>query len=141
MVEIAKPLPVPDRWSEGFWFVAGRHVLALQRCESCGRIAHPPVVVCPACLSTDPAFSFVAVTGRGRLATWTIMRDAFLPGFRDDVPWVIGEAELDGTDGVRLVARMAEGPDVPFAIDAAVEVGFEDVAPGVALPVLRMVAP
>jgi hypothetical protein len=137
--EIAKPLPVPDRLSEGFWSAAARHVLALQSCGSCGRIAHPPVVLCPACLSLDARFSDVVVSGRGRLKTWTVMRDAFLPGFRGDVPWVIGETELEDTGGVRLLARVAADPDTAFAIDDPVTTDFEDVAPGIALPVFRLV--
>jgi len=140
MVEIAKPLPLPDARSEGFWSAAARHVLALQRCDSCGRIAHPPVVLCPACFSADARFTFVPVSGHGRLKTWTIMRDAFLPGFRPDIPWVVAEAELDDAGGVRLVARLADGADAALVIDAPVETVFEDVAPGVALPLLRLAA-
>jgi uncharacterized OB-fold protein len=138
MVEIAKPLPLPDQGTEPFWTAAARHVLTVQRCESCGRLAHPPVVVCPGCLSPTPEFSFVPVSGRGRLATWTIMRDAFLPGFKADIPWVIGEAELDDAPGVRMIARMADGPDAPFTIGAAVTVEFDDVADGVALPLFKL---
>lgn len=135
---IPKPIPVPDQRSEGFWSAASEHVLALQRCDSCGRIAHPPVVVCPACLSVEAAFTFVPVDGRGRLATWTIMRDAFLPGFKADIPWIIAEAELDDPAGVRLLARLQAGAETPLSLGQAVEVGFEDVAPGVALPVFRL---
>ena len=134
-----KPLPVPDERSAGFWDAAARHVLALQRCDSCGRIAHPPVVVCPACLSIDAAFTFVPVGGHGRLATWTIMRDTFLPGFKGDVPWVIAEAELDDAPGVRLLARLLADPDTPLALGRALETVFEDVAPGVALPAFRLI--
>jgi len=136
---MAKPLPVPDLLSEGFWSAAARHILALQRCDSCGRIAHPPVVICPACHSGEARFTFVPVSGRGRLKTWTIMRDAFLPAFRQDIPWVIGEAELDDAQGVRLLARVAAEPDTALTIGTPVETVFEDVAPDVALPVFRLV--
>jgi uncharacterized OB-fold protein len=140
MVDIPKPLPLPDPGSEGFWTAAARHVLAIQRCESCGRLAHPPVVVCPACRSPRAEFSFVPVSGQGRLATWTIMRDAFLPGFRNEIPWAIGEAELDDAPGLRLIARLVDGADAPFAIGAPVTVVFEDVSDTVSLPLLKLVA-
>lgn len=136
---VAKPLPVPDERSEGFWQAAAKHVLAIQRCDACGHMAHPPAVVCPACLSLEARFTFTPVPPRGRLRTWTVMRDAFLPGFRGDIPWAIGDAELDGTGGVRLIARLAENAGTAFTLGAAVEVVFEDVAAGVALPVLRLV--
>jgi uncharacterized OB-fold protein len=138
MTEIPKPLPRPDPVSEGFWAAAAEHVLAVQCCDSCGRLAHPPVVVCPACLSPAARFTFVPVSGRGRLRTWTIMRDAFLPGFRADVPWVIGEAELDEAPGVRLLARLLDDADAPLRIGAPVTVSFVDVAEGVALPALKL---
>ena len=138
MTEMTKPLPVPDPRSAGFWSAAARHVLALQRCDSCGRIAHPPVVICPACLSDEARFTFVPISGRGRLRTWTVMRDAFLPAFRQEIPWVIGEAELDDARGVRLLARVAAPADTSFTLGTPIETVFEDVAPGVALPVFRL---
>ncbi len=137
-MEVTKPLPLPDSRSAPFWSAAASHVLAIQQCDRCGRFAHPPVSICPACLSVDASFSFSPVSGRGRLRTWTIMRDAFLPAFRPDVPWAIGEAELDDAPGVRLVARMVDDADAPFALDAPVETLFRDVAPGVALPVFAL---
>jgi uncharacterized OB-fold protein len=136
---IPKPLPAPDDRSEGFWRAAAEHVLALQRCDSCGRIAHPPVVVCPGCLSVEPSFTFVPVDGRGRLATWTVMRDAFLPGFKGDIPWIIAEAVLDDPAGVRILGRLQADPDTPLALGLLLETVFEDVAPGIALPVWRLV--
>ncbi|HLG67429.1 MAG TPA: OB-fold domain-containing protein [Acidimicrobiales bacterium] len=138
MGPLVKPLPSPDARTAPFWAAAARHVLALQRCDACGRFAHPPVIVCPSCHSGLASFSFVPVSGFGVLRTWTIMRDAFLPAFRADVPWVIGEAELDGAPGVRLLARMADPPDAPLRYGAPVETQFEDLAPGVAIPVLAL---
>jgi hypothetical protein len=67
------------------------------------------------------------------------MRDAFLPGFRGDIPWIIAEAELDDPAGVRILARLQADPDTPLALGLPVDTGFEDVAPGIALPVLRLV--
>ena len=137
-VRVQKPVPRPDQRSEPFWSAASSHQLVVQQCDNCGRLALPPVVVCPACLSPEAAFTFVPVSGRGTLRTWIIMRDAFLPGFRDDIPWVIGEAELDDAPGVRLLARMADGPDAPLRIGARVVTRFADVSDGVALPVLAL---
>jgi uncharacterized protein len=137
--EIPKPLPVPDQTSAGFWEAAASHVLAIQRCDACGHLAHPPVVICPSCMSVDTGFSFTPVGAEGRLATWTIMRDAFLPGFKADIPWVIAEVELDGAPGVRLLARLDVEADEDLTIGQAVRTDFVDVAPGVALPVFRLV--
>ena len=139
MVEMPKPLPLPDPGSEGFWTAATRHVLAVQRCESSGRLGARTGRGVPCMPVAARQFSFVPVSGHGRLATWTIMRDAFLPGFRNDIPWAIGEAELDAP-GVRLIARMVDGADAPFTIGAPVTVVFDDVSDGVSLPLLKLVA-
>ena len=139
MTDIPKPVPIPDRESEGFWSAAAHHTLALQQCNFCGRLAHPPVVICPGCLSTSPDFTFVPVRTRGRIKTWTIMRDAFLPGFKADVPWVIAEAELDEAPGVRMVARLLDGPDSDLRREAEVEFVFEDLSADISLPVMKLV--
>jgi uncharacterized protein len=137
--ETPKPLPVPDSISRGFWEAAASHVLAIQRCDACGHLAQPPVVVCASCMSVETGFTYAPVDGRGCLATWTIMRDAFLPGFKADIPWVIAEVELDDAPGVRLLARLDAGADEDLKIGLPVRTDFVDVAPGVALPVFRLV--
>jgi len=135
-----KPLPRPDEVSQGYWDAAARRELAIQRCDHCGWFNHPPDVVCAQCMSPDPSFSFVRVSGRGRIRSWTIMRDAFLPGFRDDVPWVVVDVELEEQAGLTVISRLADGPDANLALGAAVRVVFRDVAPGIALPEFELVA-
>ena len=103
-----KPLPAPDPTSAGYWEAAARGELALPRCSVCARIALPPTIVCPTCGSTDPRCEFVAVDGSGAIRSWTVVRDAFLPGFADDVPYVLVDVELDVAAGAphdRTVGR------------------------------------
>jgi uncharacterized protein len=128
-----KPVPVPDEESEGFWRAAGEHVLAIRRCTECGYYAYPPTVICHSCLSTARSFAYEPVSGRGKVMTWSVMHQAFLPGFRDDVPYVVVDVELDEQPGLRLVGRLA-GPSEGLAIGAPVEVTFEDVGAGMAVP-------
>jgi uncharacterized protein len=82
---------------------------------------------------------FEAVTGRGRLRTWTVIRSAFLPAFHDEVPWVIADVEFDDSGGVRMVARLIDGPESQLTCGAPVVTTFEDVAPGVTLPRFKLV--
>ena len=130
---------MPDELSEGFWRAAAAHVLAIQRCVHCERYSHPPVRVCPGCLSTPPAFCFDPVSGRGTIRTWTIMRDAFLPSFRDDVPYAVADVELPEQHDLRIIGLMVDGADAPYEIGAQVEVVFEDIADGAAVPHFRLV--
>lgn len=131
-------MPVPDAVSEGFWRAAARHELVIQRCTACGWYVHPPDMICANCLSPERSFEFSPVSGRGRLRSWTVMHDAFLPGFRPDVPYVVADVELDEQPGLRLIAVLVDGPDAALALGAPVEVVFEDVAEGVAVPHFRL---
>jgi hypothetical protein len=133
-----KPHPVPDTRSAGYWEAAARHELALARCAHCGHLSHPPDVVCPSCLHTDPGFTFVAVDGRGTVRSWTVVRDSFLPGFAPDVPFVLVDVELDAQADLRLIGRLVDGPDVPLHIGDRVITVFDDLAEGVAVPAFAL---
>jgi hypothetical protein len=134
----AKPVPVPDEQSAAFWAAAANHVLALARCAHCGTYVHPPGVVCPGCLSTDGQFAFVPVSGRGTVRSWTVLRDSFLPGFRDDVPFVLVDVELDEQAELRLIGRLVDGPEAPLRIGDRVTTVFDSLAPGVAVPAFAL---
>lgn len=136
----AKPLPVPDAQSAGYWSAAAEHVLALARCARCGRFTHPPGVACPHCLSTDPDFAFVPVDGRGTVRSWTVLRDSFLPGFADDIPLVLVDVELDVQTDLRMIGRLVDGPDVPLQLGDRVVTVFDDLAEGVSVPAFTLVA-
>jgi hypothetical protein len=130
----AKPVPVPDPGSDGFWAAAASHVLAIQRCTDCGWYAYPPNVVCSNCLAPEPSFHYEPVSGRGRVTTWTVVHQAFLPGFAADVPYVVAEVELAEQDGLRMIARLTGMRSRDLAIGTPVEVAFDDVATGIAVP-------
>ena len=134
----AKPRPVPDERSAGYWEAAADHVLALPRCSVCGRVSMPPGPVCPYCRSTDPAFEFVPVEGRGTVRSWTLIRDAFLPGFRDDLPYLLVDVALDDHPNVRLIGRLVDGPDALLRLGDAVTVTFDDLDEGVAVPAFTL---
>jgi uncharacterized OB-fold protein len=129
-----KPVPVPDPGSEGFWAAAASHVLAIQRCTNCGWYAYPPNIVCSNCLSPEPSFRFEPVCGRGRVTTWTVVHHAFLPAFAADVPYVVAEVELEEQEGLRMVARLVDVRPGDLTIGMPVEVVFDDVAAGIAIP-------
>ena len=133
-----RPLPVPDETSGPFWAAAADHVLAVARCAQCSRFTMPPDVVCPHCHSTDPGFEFTPVSGRGTVRSWTVVRQAFLPGFDDELPFVLVDVELVEQAELRLIGRLLDGVHADFHIGDAVTVAFEDIAPGIALPAFEM---
>jgi uncharacterized OB-fold protein len=135
-VGVTRPLPVPDEQSAPYWRFAAEQVLAVARCSRCHAFCHPPDVVCPHCGSTDPAFEFVPVSGRGTIRSWTIMRQSFLPGF--DVPFVLVDVELAEQEDLRLIGRLMDGPEAALRVGVPVRVAFEGLAPGVSVPAFVM---
>jgi uncharacterized OB-fold protein len=129
-------VPVPDEQSAPYWEAAARHVLTAARCARCGAYTVPPDVVCPHCGSVDPAFTFEPMSGRGTLRSWTVMRQSFVPGL--EVPFVLVDVELAEQEGLRVIARLLDGPDAPLRVGDRVTVEFEDVGPGVAVPAFRL---
>jgi uncharacterized OB-fold protein len=97
----------------------------------------PPDVVCIACGSTDPAYDFTPVSGRGVVRSWTVVRQAFLPGF--DVPFVLVDVELSEQAGLRHIGRLLDGVEADLHIGAQVRVAFEDLADGIAVPAFELV--
>ena len=137
----ARPLPVPDVLSQGYWEATARHELAIAKCSRCGAFAHPPGAVCCACGSIDPQFEWVTVSGKGRIRSWTVVRQALLPGFADEIPYVTVDVELDEQSDLRIIGRLIDGLGAPLAPDARVTACFEDLAPGVAVPAFRLEQP
>lgn len=129
--------PVPDENSAPFWAACAEHRLTLACCAQCGGVTLPPDITCPHCRSTEPAYSFKQVSGRGRVRTWTILRQSYLAGFK--VPFVLVDVELDDAPDVRLIGQLLDGPEARLAIGDAVEVAFEDLAQGVAVPAFKLV--
>jgi uncharacterized OB-fold protein len=97
-------------------------------------LAYPPDSLCKNCLVVPPSFEWASVSGRGTLATWTVVRDAFLPGFAGEVPYVVGDVELVEQPGLRVVARLDGVAESNVELGMQVQVAFDDVADGVAVP-------
>ncbi|MDQ1430423.1 MAG: uncharacterized protein QOF40_1025 [Actinomycetota bacterium] len=129
-----RPVPVPDEASAPFWEAAAAHSLAVARCSRCRSFTIPVDVVCPHCHRTDPAFAFEPVSGRGSVRSWTTVRQSFLPGFDEDLPFVLVDVELDDQRDLRMIGRLLDGPDAPLHLGDRVTAAFEDLAPGVAVP-------
>jgi len=76
--------------------------------------------------------------GTGRVYTYTIVRQAFIPSLQDRLPYVVIAVELDGADGVRIVSNLVDAEPGDMAVDMAVEVAWEDMGPELAVPRFRV---
>jgi uncharacterized OB-fold protein len=65
------------------------------------------------------------VAGTGTVHTATRVERAFLPGGQADVPYLVVFVELDGVDGVRLVANAPD--DASVGIGDRVRASFVDL--------------
>jgi uncharacterized protein len=133
-----RPVPVPDEASAPFWSAAAEHVLTVARCAECGQFTMPPDLVCPHCRTTNPRFEFTPVSGHATVRSWTVVRQAFLPGFEDDLPFVLVDVELAEQKELRLIGRLLDGVEADLHVGDAVVVGFEDLAPAVAVPAFEL---
>lgn len=87
-------------------------------CNACGQLSFPPRADCPECRHDE--FTFVQMTGRGRLLTHTTI-NAAPAGFADDVPFTLGVIDL--AEGGRLLASFGETlPAGEISIGMAVQV-------------------
>ena len=66
------------------------------------------------------------------------MRQSFLPGFDDEVPFVLVDVELSAQTNLRLIGRLLDGPDAGLRAGARVTVDFEDLTGGMAVPAFRL---
>lgn len=132
-------MPVADDLSAPFWESAGRGELAVRRCTGCGNLSYPPRLVCPQCLLDPPDFEWATVSGRGELVTWTIVRDAFLPGFAPLVPYAVGDVRLAEQADLRFVARLVDVEFGDLRIGLPVTVAFVDGGEGTRVPVFSPV--
>jgi uncharacterized protein len=134
-----RPLPVPDETSAPYWAATAKHVLTVARCGRCGTLTLPLDVVCTACGSTEPAYEFTPVSGRAVIRSWTVVRQAFLPGFDQELPFVLVDVELAEQADLRIIGRLLDGVEPELRIGAEVRVAFEDLTAEIAVPAFELV--
>jgi hypothetical protein len=121
------PLPDTD-WppARPFWAAAARGELALPRCDGCRRLVWYPDGTCRRCGGGD--FTWTAVSGRGRLFSWSVVHRAFIPEFAGSVPYVSALVTPDEDAAVRIVTRIVDCEPAALRIDMPVHVVFRTLS-------------
>jgi uncharacterized OB-fold protein len=116
-----RPLPALDKDSEFFWKGGAGGRLLICRCEACGRYQHPPSPYCPGCGAgkVSPA----AVSGRARVATYTVNYQTWVPGL--ETPYVFAAVELVEQPELYVLTNIVDCPVEDVRIGLEVEVVFE----------------
>jgi uncharacterized protein len=122
----------PDRDSKEFWDRCAEHVLAFQRCSSCGAFRNPPAPICYVCRSTDSEWS--PVEGDGTVYSYTIVTHAVHPGLADRIPFNVALVEFPDAPGVRLITNVVDAAPDELSVGLPVRLHWEDLSNGTTLP-------
>ena len=128
-----RPLPEITALTEPFWRAAKERRLVVQRCDACGALRFPPEAGCYACGSLQS--SWVPVTGRATLYSWTLCYPPLLPYFAERAPWPVAVVQLE--EGPRMVTNLVDVPVEEYEIGMPLVANFEDVDDEVTLVVFR----
>ncbi len=128
-----RPRPAITHDNSFFFEGAKRGELLIQRCDSCGKLRHPPRPGCPYCRSLD--WGTVVSTGRGTVFSFVVVHHPQAPGFEYPLPVVLVELE----EGTRLVSNISGVDPEDLEIGMKVAVDFHSYADDLTLPVFRPV--
>jgi uncharacterized OB-fold protein len=114
-------LPLVTGQNAHFWTGGAQGELRVLRCRACRHWIHPPAPICPACLARDVAPE--ALSGRARVASFTVNHQPWIPGF--DPPYLVAIVELEEQRGLRLTTNLVNCALTEARIEMPVRVVFE----------------
>lgn len=132
--EAHKFLPARTPETEAFWAGCLAGELRLQRCAGCGRHQFPPRALCADCGCR--ALEWVRASGRGRIASFTVVRRPLSPAYAAEVPYVVALIRLE--EGPMMMSNVVGCPPERIAMAAPVGVVFERRSESIALPQFRL---
>ena len=124
-----KPIPVPDELTKPFWDACNQRRLVVQNCTACNRKQYPPQLACAACGSAKH-LEWRQVKGRGHILEYLVIHDSRLRPVQADQPINMALITLDEEPGINFLSNLPGTPVDKVPVGAAVEVVFEQVAPG-----------
>ncbi len=124
------PVPTLDDASAPYFEGLGAGRLMVMRCIACGAYRYPSRDRCDVCWSTET--EWVEASGRATLHSWVIFHQVYHPGFADRVPYNVAVVEL--AEGPRITTNVAGVENDALRAGMPLQVTFETVAEGVALP-------
>jgi len=116
-----------------YWAACRRHELVIQRCRGCGAHQFYPRILCASCASRS--LDWVRASGRGTVASYTVVRRAISEAFAARVPYVVALVAL--AEGPTMMSEVVGCAAESVRIGLPVEVVFDDLPDGVTLPKFR----
>lgn len=133
-VKYEKPIPLKNLDNAPYWDAADRHELALQKCNSCGKYAHPPGPSCAHCGSQDVTWDNLGSDIQGTVYSYIVSYRPFLPGFQHDIPLVIAVIQLDSAPDVTIIGNVLQVTADDLTIGTPVKMVWQDITEDRALP-------
>jgi uncharacterized OB-fold protein len=129
------PVPPADRLTEPFWEATAESRYLLQWCKVCEQPIYYPRHACPVCLGD--ALDWRPASGRGTVYAFSIVHLPIAPWMADRMPYVPALVDLE--EGVRVLTNIVDCDPRQVVVGAAVEVRWEPLDDGRALPWFRLV--
>ena len=126
--------PRNGREATAHWQAAKTHRLVMPVCDACAAVEWPPAGACLACGGT---LRWEERDGNGTVATFSVVRRAAQPAWKDQVPYVVALIDLDG--GGRILSNILDCQPGEVFIGARVTCGFVETSDAeLGLPVFRL---
>ena len=123
-----KLIPIPDEASKPFWDAVNEKRLMVQNCTACNTLQYPPRPACRDCGSDK--LEWKQTSGRGHVETFFVVCDGRYQRRLVDQPYNVAIITLDEDPRINFYSNLPGVPAFQAPIGAAVEVTFEEVAPG-----------
>lgn len=123
---IKPPLGHDNAW---WWEQANLGKLAIQRCQGCQSLRHPPRPMCEQCRSME--WDFIESSGRGVVASYTVLHHPQFPGY--DYPLAIVLVDLE--EGTRLTAQLMDCDTDQVEFGMNVQIKIHEDEDGFKIPV------
>jgi uncharacterized protein len=123
--------PTVTEVNRGFWEACSSGHLAVQRCETCGRMRYPISPICPDCLSGS--FVWTPVSGLGELVSFVVFHQVYSEAWRERAPYNVALVRLD--EGPQLVSNVIGIDNSDLRVGMPLVVAFEPLlGSDIALP-------
>ncbi len=128
-----RPIPVPDELSKPFWDACNERRLVVQNCTACTRKQFPPARNCAKCGKADN-LEWLEVEGKGHILSYFVIHDSRMKAIQAMQPLNLAVVTLDEDPEINFYGNLPGTPVDQVPMGAAVELVFEEVAPGQLLP-------
>jgi uncharacterized OB-fold protein len=125
MSEPKRPLPRHDEPdTREFWAATKDKEFRYQQCDDCEKIVFYPRRHCTGCTSGN--LSWKTSKGKGKVYTFSVVRQSYHPFFRNLVPYAVAWVDLD--EGPRLATNIigVEDPSTDVKIGQEVTLEWEE---------------